>query len=103
MIFLNQTPEISKDAMFSSLIIVIYRVLGASVPISIIFIKLLSEKCLLADIMNQSRGVLVSLIGKPCQESAIIIITTLFYIHLVALKSCRSGNYNLDKVNIICQ
>ena len=60
--------------------------LGATVPICIIFINLVSKKCLLADIMNESRGVVVSLVGKPGQESAVIIVTTLISIYLVPLE-----------------
>ena len=50
--------------------------------------------------MNQSRGVLVSLVGKPGAESAVIRESTLLYIYLVPpqfseFKLIRSGDNGL--------
>ena len=57
--------------------------LGPSVPTCVIFIYLVSQEFILTDIVHESRGVLVSPVGKPCFESAIIVVTTLLYVHLV--------------------
>ena len=61
---------------------------GAFIPIYVIFIDLVSEKCLLTNIMNEGRGLLVFLVGKPGFESAVIIETTMLNIHLILQESC---------------
>ena len=66
-----------------------------------------TQKFLLADFVNESRGVVVSLVGKPCFESAIIVVTTLFYIHLVPLESYQSidqitRNLHIDELLSTC-
>ena len=103
MIFFNQT-EITIATLVSFLILVTIKdkykyitrrlliYLGTSVPKSIIFVHLVSQKFLPTDIMDESRGVLVSPVWQPGFDSAIIGITTLFYILLVPLESCRCIN-----------
>ena len=81
LVFFNHFAEISIAALISflklAIILIRYCVLGATVPIRVVFIHLVSQKFLLADFVNESRGVVVSLVGKPSVESVIVVVTTL--------------------------